>query len=113
LGFVVVLIFWLVNEKILKKSFRPKQFARLLLGVNILFVAGVYLFVSGFFTLFVKRYFNMSINHLTQGRFVVYNDVLHKFSDDLWSGSGLGSIHLYLKNKYENYEYIHSDILKI
>src|SRR5690554_871510 len=112
-GFIVVLGFWFLNEKVLKKSFQPKQFAKLLLGVNIIFVASVYLFVSGFFSIFVKRYFNMSINHLTQGRFVVYNDVLNQFSQDLWTGSSLGSIHLYLRKKYETFEYIHSDILKI
>lgn len=112
-GFITVIGFWLLNEKIFKKSFQPKQFAKFLLGINIFFVVTVYLFVSGFFSIFVKRYFNMSINHLTQGRFVVYNDVLEQFSQDLWTGSSLGSIHLYLRKKYETFEYIHSDILKI
>lgn len=112
-GLVIVLAFWLLNEKIFKNPFRPKQITKFLLGLNVVFVTGIYLFVSGFFTAMVKKYFNVSINHLTQGRFVVYNDVLHKFSEDLWSGSSLGSIHLYLKSKYNNYEYIHSDILKI
>lgn len=113
LGFIVVIIGYWVYFKLLKQKFNPIGALKSLVILNTVFISVIYLLVSNFFTTFVKTHTGITINHFTQGRFVVYKDVINQFATDIWTGSTLGSTHLYLRNKYEDYQYLHSDILKI
>jgi len=113
IAFFIAILVWFIYSKIVRIKFSPMGTLGYFVGLNIGFIGLIYLFISDFFTHFVKTHTGISINHFTQGRFVVYKDVINRFSEHLWTGSSLGSIHLYLENKYEDYHFLHSDIFKV
>lgn len=97
----------------LKKDFNKFKLVGYFLIFNTLLTTILYFFINGYFTKLIYNKTGITINHFSQGRFQIYNDVINHFSDKIWTGSSLGFTHVFLSRKYVDISLLHSDILKI
>jgi hypothetical protein len=109
---IATFIFFLINYKLFI-IYNKKKIVTLLIIINIIFITTIYLFIDGAFTRFIYRETGLTINHFTQGRFVVYKEALIQFREGLWYGNGLGSTNQFLSIRFKDIAFLHSDILKI
>jgi len=111
-AFIIAISIYLLS-KFLNNRFNRNKVVGYFIVLNAVLLTTLYFFINGFFTRVIYKLTGISINHFSQGRFQIYNDVINHFSDRIWLGASLGFTHLYLDNKYEDISYLHSDILKI
>jgi hypothetical protein len=107
-----VLIYFLIVYKGYIK-FNRKKITFILIFLNVFFLSIIYFFIDGAFTKYIYRETGLSINHFTQGRFVVYKEALIQFKEGIWYGNALGSTNQFLSLRFKDIAFLHSDILKI
>ncbi|PHK24661.1 hypothetical protein VF13_42800, partial [Nostoc linckia z16] len=112
-GFATSLIAYIVVFILLKKDFRKAVIVRAFVILNAALIICLFLFIDGFFTKLIYRETGITINHFSQGRFAIYNDAITHFQERIFTGSSLGMTHDFLKYKYTDIEFLHSDILKL
>ena len=105
-------IYWFLYL-FLKLEFNKRKLVIYILGLNFLLLINMYMFVNGFYSYIIKQYTGITINHLTQGRFRIYNDAIDYFSDYIVFGSSLGITNIYLSEKFKDIAFLHSDLLKL
>lgn len=109
---VSVLVYFLLNQ-LKNKKISLNKVTSIFVLFYILALSFIFLFADGQFSKLIYKETGLSSNHLTQGRFVVYNNAIQEFSDTVLWGSGLGSTSNYLSGIDKNIQLLHSDLLKI
>lgn len=108
----IAILFYTIYYVLLNKKFTRKIIYFYFI-FNVFLLTILYNFISGNFSKLIDKYTGLSVNWLSQGRFQIYNAALNFFNNKLIFGSSLGSTNIFLSKKYEDVEFLHSDILKL